>query len=83
MSSTRTTVNRRRKNVEDVLALGGAIVLAVAAILAFGPVGLAAGIVLLSAAAAVVVAREDGSHEPADQPTTDERVVTDGGRTGD
>ena len=79
MSSTHSAAeNRARKNLVDAFVFGGATVLSIAAILEFGPLGLAAGSVLLSAAAAIVVGREEGVTSPSD-----EALVTDGGRQDD
>jgi hypothetical protein len=68
--------SRFRKNVEDATVFAGAITVSVGAILQFGVVGLAAGCLVLSLAAAVVVSREEGFFVQHDERP----VVTDGGR---
>lgn len=48
--------------------------------LTMGPVGLGVGCILLSVAAAIVVARENGVHQPDGAASSGQRVATDGGR---
>lgn len=81
MSSVpRAPEDRNRKTIEDVVVFGVASAGAVYTTLAMGPVGLGVACVLLSVAAAIVVGRENGVHEPADRPTGDGPAVADGGR---
>lgn len=68
--------NRTRKNVEDAVIFGTAVLLSAGAILQLGVLGLAVGSVFLSIAAAVVVGRE----ETLTLSGHDHAVVTDGGR---
>lgn len=76
----RSDESRFRKTVEDVLVFALATAGAAYATLNMGLVGLAVGCVVLSAAAAVVVGRENGVHRPADAPSADQHVATDGGQ---
>jgi hypothetical protein len=75
-SSTPERKSRFRKNLEDATVFVGALAVSVVAIFQFGVVGLAAGCLVLSLAAAVVVSREEGFFVEHDERP----VVTDGGR---
>jgi hypothetical protein len=72
--------NRTRKKAEDVGVFALATAGAVYATLTMGPVGLGVGCILLSVAAGIVVAREDGVHDPAPESSPDPTLATDGGR---
>jgi hypothetical protein len=72
--------DRTRKRAEDVGVFALATVGAVYTTLTMGPAGLGVGCILLSAAASIVVAREDGVHDPAPESTPDPKLATDGGR---
>lgn len=72
----RVQKSRFRKNVEDLAVFVGAVVLSLGAILQFGVVGLAAGCLVLSLAAAIVVGREEGFFVEHDERP----VMADGGR---
>jgi len=82
-STPRSSENRFRKTLGAVGVFGAATAGAVYTTLTMRPIGLAAGCVLLSLAAAIVVGREDGVHDPADEPIDHPVPVTDGGRRDD
>lgn len=81
MSSTPQDGSKRtRKKVEDVGVFAVATAGAVYTTVQMGPVGLGVGCILLSVAAAVVVARESGVHDREPEASLEDvTVATDGG----